>query len=414
MSKATFLINRYSLFFLTISLIFINSFSLLGQASDCASANWVGTWATAPQLVEPHNMPPKPGLTNNSLRQIVRVSIGGEKLRLKLSNEFSKDPITIKSVQIAVSTGASAIDVSSNKELKFKGSAEVIIKEGEAVLSDPIDFHLDARMDLAITTYYGETSLTVSGHPGSRTTSYLIEGNSPSVTDFSESVETDHWYNINRIDVMASEDASAIAILGNSITDGRGSITNKQNRWPDILSEELLKDPKSNNIGVLNLGIGGNAILVGGLGPTGLKRFERDIIEQPGVKWMIIYHGVNDIGGVRSAEMAEKRAQDLITAYKLMANTAKENNIVVFGATILPFKGNGYYNEHSEHCRNLVNNWILNNDLFEAVIDFATVLQHPDDPLRIISSFQNDGLHPDAEGYQKMGKAAAEVFLLNL
>lgn len=209
---------------------------------SAAAQKWVGTWSTAPQLVEPGNMPPSPGLTNNSLRQVVRVSIGGDTLRLRFSNEFSTSPVTMKSVQIAVSTGGSTVDTSTNEELKFNGDSGVIMDVGAAVTSDPIAFNLKPRMDLVITIYYGQTSSTVTGHPGSRTTSYIIAGDTATKTDFTGAVTTDHWYTINAIDVLAPSTASCVAILGNSITDGRGSTTNLQNRWPDIFSEHLLKD----------------------------------------------------------------------------------------------------------------------------------------------------------------------------
>jgi lysophospholipase L1-like esterase len=386
-------------------IVLLGSCGFIGASRPQAEKNWVGTWGTAPQLVETHNMPPEPGLTHNSLRQVVRVSIGGDTIRVKFSNEFSLSPVTMKSVQIAVSTGGHTIDEKTSRDLTFGGSTEVSMDPGAAVTSDPIAFPLKPRMDLAITIYYGQTSQTITGHPGSRTTSYILEGNDAAITDFSNAVSTDRWYNINRIDVLAPEPAACVAILGNSITDGRGSVTNEQNRWPDILSEELLRNPHTAHIGILNMGIGGNAVLSGGLGPTGLNRYERDILNQPGVKWVIIYHGVNDIGGVRTAEAATAKANALIFAYKKMINDARQQNIQVFGATIMPFKGNSYYNEYSDLCRNSVNHWIRNSGAFDAVIDFDRILRSPDDPTRIISSFQNDGLHPDAAGYKKMGES---------
>ena len=205
----------------------------------------------------------------------------------------------MKSVQIAVSTGGSTINLPTNEELRFSGNAEVTMNAGAAVTSDPIAFQLTPRMDVAITIYYGQTSTTVTGHPGSRTTSYIIAGNTTTTTDFTGAVTTDHWYNINAIDVLAPSTAACVAILGNSITDGRGSTTNMQNRWPDVFSERLLEDSSTQHVGVLNMGIGGNCVLSGGLGPTGVSRFDRDILQQQGVRWAIIFEGVNDIGGVQ-------------------------------------------------------------------------------------------------------------------
>jgi lysophospholipase L1-like esterase len=365
---------------------------------------WVGTWATAPQLVETSNMPPSPGLTNNSLRQVIRVSIGGDTLRVRFSNEFSTSTVTMKSVQIAVSTGGNTINVSTNKELKFNGTSEITMNAGAAVTSDPIAFNLTSRMDVAITIYFGQTSTTVTGHPGSRTTSYIIAGNTITTTDFIGAVTTDHWYNINAIDVLAPSTAACVAILGNSITDGRGSTTNLQNRWTDVFSESLLKNSSTQQVGVLNLGIGGNCVLSGGLGPTGVSRYDRDILNQQGVRWAIVFEGVNDIGGVGSAA-ATTTANNLIAAYQQMIGKAHTKNIRIYGATILPFKGNSYYNQYSESCRNTVNQWIRTKGNYDGVIDFDKVMRNPQDTTRLVSTYQNDGLHPDAAGYKTMGES---------
>ncbi len=372
---------------------------------SAAATIWVGTWSTAPQLVEPGNMPPSPGLTNNSLRQVIRVSIGGDTLRARFSNEFSTGAVTMKSAQIAVSTGASTIDVSTNKELKFNGNSEVTMNAGNAVTSDPIAFTLTPRMDVAITIYFGQTSATVTGHPGSRTTSYIVAGNTTTTTDFTGAVTTDHWYNINAIDVLAPSTAACVAILGNSITDGRGSTTNLQNRWPDVFSESLLKDSSTQQVGVLNLGIGGNCVLSGGLGPTGVIRYDRDILGQSGVRWAVIFEGVNDIGAVGSAASVTTTAKSLIAAYRAMVIKAHAKNIRIYGGTILPFKGNAYYNQYSEACRNAINQWIRTKGNYDGCIDFDQVMRNPQDTTRLVSTYQNDGLHPDAAGYKTMGES---------
>lgn len=192
-----------------------------------AQQHWVGTWGTAPQLVEPHNNPPSPGLQNNSLRQIVQVSIGGETVRLKLTNEFSASATEIKAVELsyAKTAGSSAdVEAASTVSLTFDGSQSVTMPAGQTVVSDPVSFHLDPRQNVAITIHYGNaSSSSVSGHPGSRTISYLKSGNT---SDFTNAVKTEHWYNILALEVMGDEKAGAVAILGNSITDGRGSTTN--------------------------------------------------------------------------------------------------------------------------------------------------------------------------------------------
>lgn len=381
--------------------------SIFGLQEIQAASHWVGTWATAPQLVEVKNMPPAPGLTGNSLRQIVRVSVGGKKIRLRFTNEFSKESVTMKSVQVAVSTGGNTIDVATNKELRFNGKSEVTMDPGSALISDPISFKLKPRMDVAITIYFDQTSPTASGHPGSRTSSYLLAGNSTNVTDFAGAVSTDHWYVINGIDVLAPSKTSAIAIIGNSITDGRGSDTNKQNRWPDILSERLLKNAATKNIGLLNMGIGGNCVIRGGLGPTALNRYDRDVLGQQGLRWVIVFIGVNDLGGTpNSQEAADRTYQKLIDAYKQFIEKAHAMGLKVYGGTIMPFKGNGYYSEFRDEHRNKVNEWIREPGNFDACIDFDKCMQDPNNPASMPADlvYQNDFLHPNAEGHRKMGE----------
>ena len=385
-----------------LSCLLLNTSDLTGQSDRGTGRKWVGTWSTGLQLVETRNNPPLPGLTDNSLRQVVRVSIGGETLRVKLSNEFSKSPVTMHSVQIAASAGENLINKSTNISLTFGGSKAVTLDAGASITSDQFEFNLQPRMDVAITIYFGSTPPDLTGHPGSRTTSYLLAGNNVSETDFSGSVTTEHWYFINGIDVQAPSTASCIAILGNSITDGRGSTTDKQDRWPDLLSERLLANRDTRQVGVLNLGIGGNCVLKDCLGPAGLNRYERDILSKPGVKFVIILEGVNDIGGVRTPDAATSVASGLIAAYKMMIDSAHSRGLKIYGATITPFKGNGYYNQYSEECRNEVNGWIRGSGRFDAVIDFDFVVRNPMDTISLASSFQNDGLHPDLQGFKKM------------
>ena len=368
-----------------------------------AKGHWVGTWGTAPQLVERHNNPPSPGLENNSLRQIVQVSIGGKKVRLKLTNEFSQEATEIKAVELALAKTAgssSEIDESSTVRLTFDGKAGVTIPAGGKVVSDAVSFKMGDRANVAITIHYGAASSTsVSGHPGSRTTSYLKTGNT---TDFSDAVKTDHWYNILALEVEAPKKAGAVAILGNSITDGRGSATNQQNRWADVLSRRLLANKATKQVGVLNMGIGGNCVLRGGLGPTGFSRYPRDLFGQEGVKWIILIEAVNDLGGARDGLQTAER---IIDVFKTIIREAHQKGIRVFGATITPFKGNRYYTEDHEKGRSTLNNWIRTSKMLDGVIDFDQAVRNPDDPEAMQSQFlfENDWLHLNAQGYETMG-----------
>jgi lysophospholipase L1-like esterase len=388
--------------FLVTAFVVFHSADISAQGTK----KWVGSWSTAPQLVETANMPPSPGLTNNSLRQIVRVSIGGDTLRIKFSNDFSTSAVKINAASIAVPTSGGSVNASTMKELKFSGNKAVTMDANSSVYSDPVAFNLTPGTNLAITIYFGQTSTTVTGHPGSRTTSYIIAGDKTASADLSGAVKTEHWYVINTIDVFTSNTAAAIAILGNSITDGRGSTTDSQNRWPDILSGRLLKNAATQQIGVLNLGVGGNCVLSGGLGQPGVNRYQRDILNQSGVRWVIIFIGVNDIGTVKNASAATSVASDLIAAYKKFITDAKAKNMMVYGATIMPFNGNDYYNQYSESCRKTVNAWIRTGGSYDSIIDFDKVTRGTSDTTKLgIASYQNDGLHPDAAGYVKMGEA---------
>ncbi|MBR6195876.1 MAG: SGNH/GDSL hydrolase family protein [Prevotella sp.] len=376
---------------------------LLTAGTLLAKDHWVGTWGTAPQLVERHNNPPSPGLENNSLRQIVQVSMGGKKVRLKLTNEFSQNATEIKAIELAIAKTAgssSEIDEASTVSLTFDGQTSVTIPAGGKVVSDPVKFQIKDRENVAITIHYGSASSTsVSGHPGSRTTSYLEAGNT---TDFSKATKTDHWYNILALEVEAPKKAGAIAILGNSITDGRGSTTNQQNRWADVLSRRLLGNKATRRIGVLNMGIGGNCVLGGGLGPAAVNRYQRDLFSQEGVKWIILFEAVNDLGYARNGEQTANR---IIDVYKRIIREAHQKGIRVIGATITPFKGNNYYTEDHEKGRTTINQWIRTTKMLDGIIDFDQAVRNPQETIAMQQQFlfENDWLHLNAKGYETMG-----------
>lgn len=387
-----------------IFLLIILSMNLAVDADDdnIKGQKWVGTWYTAPQLVEPYNNPPSPGLSNNTIRQIVRVSIGGEVLRVRFTNEFSSSPLVMNSVNIAISKGSGSIDSLTSTPLTFNGSTSITIPAGKAVASDPVNFSLKPLTDVAITIYFGQVPADITGHPGSRTTSYILQGNQVSKKDFNGSVTTDHWYIIQGIEVLATDSTYAIVTLGNSITDGRGSGTNKQNRWPDILSQRLQSDSLLKNTAVLNAGIGGNCVLRQCLGPSALSRFERDVLNQYGVRWLIILEGINDIGGSQGTGIAD----NLIEAYKQMITLAHSKGIYVYGATLLPMKGNSYYNEIREAERQKVNQWIRTSGYFDGVTDFDKALRNPADTLSLLPEADTgDHLHPNENGHKMMGEA---------
>lgn len=404
---------KYIIFFTMLILI-------VGCAANKASIktaeqkdtqNWTGTWATAQMLVEPNNMPPAPGLAQNTLRQIIKVSIGGKRIKLRFSNLFGDQPTVLKSVSIANVTEAPIIDVRTQKILSFKGNSQVILGPNEEVYSDAFSFDLKNGQLLAITIHYGEVSSKVSGHPGSRTTSYILEGDNISNSSFAGAIKTDHWYSIMGVDINSVKEESNVVCLGNSIIDGRGSGTNKQNRWTDILAARLSANKNTAHIGVLNLGIGGNCVVRGGLGPTALNRFDRDVLSQKGTKWLIILEGINDIGGIKKAEDASNTVQEIIDGYKTMIDKAHAKGIKVFGGTILPFEKSFYDAPYKQQARDIVNEWIRTKGNFDAIIDFDKEMASGIGSKTILSDMHDgDFLHPNEKGYQRMG----EVIDLNL
>ena len=372
-----------------------------GAASGGAASepHWVGTWATGNQITEQANLPPAPGLANNTLRQIVRVSIGGSKLRVRISNEYGTAPVTLDGVHVAKATTGSTIEPASDLPVTFTGSASVTIPAKMAATSDPFDFALDPLSKVALTLAFGAQSGDVTGHPGSRTTSYLQAGKQLSAATLSGST-TDHWYFISGIDVLAEAASGAIAILGDSITDGRGSTTNANDRWPDRLAERLQADPSKQHIAVLNLGIGGNNITPGGLGPNGLARFKSQILDQPGVRWVVVLEGVNDIGtGV---------ATDSLTgAFQQLIDQAHAASLPIYGVPILPFAANTMYDSPATQLvRSEVNEWIRQTGNFDLALPLDEAVSDAKMPPGLQKTYDSgDFLHLSPAGYQRLADA---------
>ena len=363
--------------------------------------HWVGTWGAAPQLTEPRNLPPPPGLTSNTLRQVVRVSIGGKEMRVRFSNAFGNGPMSMAAVRVAVSAGGSAIKTETEKPLTFSGQPSVTIPAGETILSDALDFDLVPLSDVAVTIYFHEMPGAVTGHPGSRTTSFLEAGDAVSAAELPAAARTPHWYGLTGMDVLAENSAAAVVTLGDSITDGRGSETDKNNRWPDDLANRLRAGSATRKVAVLNEGIGGNCVLRGGLGPAAAARFDRDALGQASVRWLIVLEGVNDIGGSRGTN--SNVAGDLIAAYQKFIEQAHAKNIRVFGGTITPFGSSFYDSSSHETARQTVNAWIRNGGKFDAVIDFDAAVRDPQNQSKLLPAADSgDHLHPSVRGYQMM------------
>ncbi len=373
------------------------------------SSCWVGTWASSPQLAEPKGAPAELALPGVTLRQFVHVSAGGRRIRVRFSNAFGTTPLLISTARVAISAGGSAVKSGTEKELAFNGQKGASIPAGALIVSDPLDFDLRALSDVAITTELRSPQSAITAHLGSRTTSYILTGNPARTSDMSQAVKVDHWYYINGVDVASQICAGAIAILGDSITDGRGSTTNGNDRWPDVLARRVEAAPENHAIGVLNLGIGGNRLLRDGLGPNALARLDRDALAQAGIRWLVVLEGVNDIGTrLKARENNESwaTAEDIIGAFEQIIMRAHTHGISVFGATMLPFGGSFYFSPDTEADRQRVNRWILTRGAFDGVVDFDNIIHDPQHPDRLLPAFDSgDHLHPSPLGYAAMADA---------
>ena len=375
-------------------LLLLSTQNLIGQSNI-----WVGSWSCAIYEAGSANVPPSPYLANNSLRQVVRVSIGGDTLWVKFSNSTCGSPLTINAATIAVSTGGSTINASTIKQLKFNGSSSITMNAYSSIASDPLNYALAPNTRLAITIYYGQaaSSADIASHPNSRTDSYILNGDGSTSTDFAGSVVTAHWFTISGIDVKAARTAGCVGVLGNSITDGYGISGGTQNRWTDMFSQKLLNNTHTKDVGVLNLGIG--ATNVAGTGATtGAARYKKDILAQSGLRWVFIFYGTNDINGGATAAT-------ITSAYQKMIDDAHAMNLKVYGATITPFYNNSYYTVAHEAVRSEVNTWIKTQGHFDAYVDFDKTIQDPANPIKMLDMYANDYLHPNILGYQLLGES---------
>jgi lysophospholipase L1-like esterase len=376
---------------------------------------WVASWGASQQVPEPRNALLADDMRDATVRQIFRLSVGGSALRVHLSNAFGTEALHFASVHIArpLSPSASAIDVASDRRLTFAGSAEVTVPPGAEFVSDPVNSAVAPLSDLAVTYHLDLPPDGETGHPGARATSYYVHGDFAGAADLPEAKHVDHWYQVAEIDVQAAARAAAVVVLGDSITDGHGATTNGNDRWTDVLAQRMQGAPNTRNIGVSNQGIGGNHLLTDGLGPNALARFDRDVLAPAGVRWLIVFEGVNDLGGLtRDGEVspAEHAAlvQRVLAAYQQIIARAYAHGLRVYGATITPFAGSTHYHPGAltESDRQAVNQWIRAAGHFDAVIDFDSVVRDPAHPDRLLPAYDcSDHLHPSPAGYRAMGNA---------
>jgi lysophospholipase L1-like esterase len=373
-----------------------------------------GAAAQAGQGAPPANAAPRPGLpppatvTNQTLRQIVHTSIGGDRVRVVLSNAFGTAPLEIGAADIALRDKDSAAVAASVKPLTFGGSATASILPGATLVSDAVDLKLAPLTDLAIDVYLpGELGIgpsPVTTHNGASQTNYLSEsGDHTGDPGFKAAGQAGAWFLLARVEVAAAAGARAVVTFGDSITDGARSTVDTNNRWPDQLARRLAAQ-RGAQVAVLNAGISGNRVLGDGAGISALARFDKDVLMQTGVTHVVVMEGINDIGVARSN--ATPSAADLIAGHKQLIERAHARGLKIYGATLTPFEGAGYFTAEGEAKRQALNEWIRTSHDYDGVIDFDKVTRDPAAPTKFAPAFDSgDHLHPGDAGYKAMGDA---------
>jgi lysophospholipase L1-like esterase len=383
-------------------------------ATEKPRVHWVTSWGTANMHPDESNLLPDSEWRDASLRQIVRVSLPGGRMRVRLSNVYGSAPLVIDAATIAraVRPGVSGVEASSLRKLTFDGRESVAIPANGEFYSDVVTLDHASQADFAISMHLRDTPARQTGHPGSRTTSFITSGNRVAETAWPDSRKFVRWYNIADIEVEAPLGVGAVVAIGDSITDGHGSTTDHNDRWTDALVMRLAREGGP-AMAVVNAGIGGNRLLREGLGPNVISRFDRDVLSRSGVTHAIVLIGVNDLGiqhrnGEDTPAARAKLVTDLETGYRQLVERAHAHGICVIGGTILPYVGSDYYkpNDLNDADRRELNDWIRTSTTFDAVADFDAATRDPAEPRRMRKEDDiGDGLHPSPAGFRAMAEA---------
>jgi lysophospholipase L1-like esterase len=398
----------------------------VAQSPAAKPAHWIGTWAAAPQ-------PSLPGaiqtFRNQTLRLIVHTSVGGSQVRIKVSNTFGEDALLIGAAHIARRAAEADIDPASDRTLKFEGRPAVTVPARSAIVSDPVDLDVTALSDLAISLFLPNSTQSDTLHILALQTSYVAaeNGDASAAAKFPVGKKIHSWPFLTGVDVSASSHAADIVAFGSSLTDGDGTTSDANRRWPDVLAERLQKTAAT-DMGVLNEGIIGNRLLRdspqqtrfgGALGEAALTRFERDVLSQSGVKYVIVGIGINDIlmPGSLTAATEPVSAEDVISGYRELIARAHKKGVRIIGTTNPPVEDSflalsqneppiKFYTPEKERVRQKVNDWIRGSKEFDAVIDFDQVVRDPQHPTRILPAYDSgDHLHPNDAGCAAEGNA---------
>lgn len=374
-------------------------------AQEQSDPRWVTTWSTSPSTLpgedDPDNSPPE-----QTLRLIAHSSVGGDSVRIRLSNAHGNKAIIIGSASIALQSEGSSIQSGTSKSLQFAGQSSVSIPKGAVVFSDPLNYDLPEMTNLSVSLYLPEDSGFLTAHALSNQTNYVSDNSDQtSSVDFTDQTETAAWPLLTAIDVINSNSISAIAVVGDSITDGWGSTASANQRWPNHFARRLFADSSARKFAVVNAGISGNRVTTQGnslFGENLQARFERDVLALSNVTHMVLMEGINDIGMSPSGSLIS--ATDVIAGYRQVIARAHARGIKVIAATLTPYEGAAYFTPEGELVRQDINAFIRSGGEFDGIIDFEKAVQDPANPSRILPEFTADNLHPNDAGYAAMAQ----------
>ncbi len=396
---------KRSLLRLATLVVVIQSNNVMAQ-----QLKWVGTWAASP--VNASTKVDKNltlGEREITIRETVHVSAGGPAIRVALTNEFGKEPLTISEAHLAFMASIGTIKSKTDHVMMFGGKPTVTIAPGEFIASDSLSLTVPSFSDVTISLCLPEQKLTqVTAHNLSVATTQIGPGNQAAVESLQDGIKLQHWYLLKDVEVKEAEPTAAVVTFGDSITDGAHSTPDANRRWPDYLAIRLAADKKAESLSVLNEGISGNRILHTGNGPDAIDRLERDVLNAPGVKYVIWLEGINDIGRTDFPQLPDDvvTTTQIIEGMRSVVQRMHAHGLKVFGATLTPFGGTKFATPTAEAMRQAVNLFIRTPGNFDAVVDFDKATQDPNHPERFLEKYDSgDHLHPSDAGYEAMSNA---------